>query len=450
MYIYIVDSLLKIILAKGYLTRKASWEILLRVNAGSFSDHALEKVIANYEFKTVDIAFITELSFGCIRYRKLLDLWIDHTSKLSHIKQPPKLRWLLHIGLYQILKMDKIPHPASISTTVEIAKNSELQGLSGVVNAILRNAIKKLDLDNLPYVPNNNLDRISYFESLPTWLVKEMINWFGDFKAERIAKAFNKKPVIDLRINILKTDISSCLKDFKVNNIKAEPIENLNNAITIKGKVGSIKELPGYKEGHWVVQNRSSQWIAPLLNPKKGEKILDTCAAPGIKTTHLAELINDQGEIWAIDRSEKRLRILAQNLKRLNLKSIKFLTADSTNLVNLKPEFESYFDKILIDAPCSGIGTLSRNPDARWTLNKKKIDELRSIQEELLLSNLSLLKKSGTLLYSTCTICPSENNLLIKKFIEDNKQLLLIEEKQILPDLDNEKDGFYAAIIKFR
>ena len=437
-------------MSKGYLPRKAAWEILLKVSAGAFSDHALEKVIANYQFKPIDVAFITELSFGCIKYRKLLDLWIDHLSRFSYDKQPPKLRWLLHVGLYQILKMDKIPHPASISTTVEIAKQTELNGLSGVVNAILRNAIKQLEINNFPSFPSNNADRMAYFESIPNWLVKDIFHWYGDIKGEKIVRGFNKKPSIDLRINILKTNLNKCLKDFNFRDIKVEPIENMNNAITFKSKVGSIKALPGYKDGKWVVQNRSSQWVAPLLNPKKGEKILDTCAAPGIKTTHLAELINDHGEIWAIDRSDKRLRILDENLKRLNLKSIRTLNADATSLADHKPEFVNYFDKILIDAPCSGIGTFSRNPDARWSINKKKIDELISLQEKLLLANLPLLKKTGTLVYSTCTICPLENNLLIKKFIENNKKLFLIEEKQILPNVENEGDGFYAAIIRFK
>jgi len=437
-------------LSIGYLPRKAAWEILLKVNAGIFSDQALEKVLLNYKFKSIDIAFLTELSFGCIRYRKFLDLWIDHTSKFTHTKQPPKLRWLLHIGFYQILKMEKIPHSASISTTVEIAKKTELKGLSGVVNGILRNAIKKLEMSNLPYVSDNHLDRISYLESVPEWLVKEMVHWYGETVASNIAKAFNKKPSIDLRINILKTDLNSCLDSFKLNDIKAEPIENLNNAITFKGKVGSISELPGYKEGNWVIQNRSSQWVVPLLNPQKGEKILDACAAPGIKTTQIAELINDQGEIWAIDRSKKRLKYLEQNLKRLGLNSVKLLSTDSINLINKRPEFLNYFDKILIDAPCSGIGTLSRNPDARWSLNKKKIEELISIQAKLLDANLALLKKSGTLVYSTCTICPNENNLQVKKFIEQNKQINLIYEKQILQSFDSESDGFYAAVIRYK
>ena len=437
-------------MAKGYLQRKASWEILLKVSSGTFSDHALEKVLTNYHFNSLDIAFITELSFGCIRYRKLLDLWVDHISRIPHHKQPPKLRWLIHVGLYQLLKMDKIPFPAAISSTVEVAKKTDLKGLAGTLNAILRNTVRNIERENSPEISTDNIQRISCLESLPLWLVNELVNWFGIKDAENIAKAFNKKPSIDLRINPLKTDSDNFLKVLYENKINAEPIKKLNNAITLNSNPRSIKKLPGYDDGFWTIQDRSSQWVAPLLNPKKGEKILDACAAPGSKATHLAELTNDRAEILAVDRSEKRLKILQSNLDRLDLKSVKILKADSKNLLDLNPDFISYFDKILIDAPCSGIGTFARNPDSRWSLNKEKIKQLVSLQERLLESIIPLLKRDGILVYSTCTICPEENNLLIKKFIEKNEKIKLDKQKQILPNMEYPGDGFYAAVISYK
>jgi len=437
-------------LLEGYLQRKAAWEILLKVSSGMYSDLALEKVLANYKFTSLDIAFITELSFGCIRYRKFLDNWIDHTSKLNHDKQPPKLRWLLHIGLYQILKMNKIPDSACISTTVEIAKKSELNKLSGVVNAILRNVTRKLKINNIPEVPINQAERISLKESLPLWLVNEMITWFGITETKKIAMAFNKKPKIDLRINTLKTTMKECLEIFQKNNIDVRPINKLENGLVLKSKPRSIRNLPGYFEGKWLIQDRSSQWVAPLLNPIKGDKILDACAAPGTKTTHLAQLIKDDGEILAIDRSDIRLKLLKENLERLNIKSVKSLKIDATKLIEIKPEYINYFDKILIDAPCSGLGTLARNPDARWKITKKSIDQLIIIQEKLLENIVPLLNKNGLLVYSTCTICPNENNLLIEKFLKNNSKLELVFEKQILPNNDYSGDGFYAAIISYK
>ena len=437
-------------MAIGYLQRKASWETLLKVSSGTFSDQAIEKVLRSYQFNSLDIAFITELSFGCIRYRKFLDRWIDHLSKITHQKQPPKLRWLLHIGLYQLLKMDKIPFSAAISTTVEVAKKTDLKGLTGTVNAILRNAVRKIEQGNPPKISSDVIEKISYLESLPLWLVNELVNWFGIKDAEDLAKAFNKKPSIDLRINPIKTDLDKFLKVLVENNINAEPIKSLKNGITLNSNPRSIKNLPGYNDGLWTIQDRSSQWVAPLLNPKQGEKILDACAAPGSKSTHLAELTNDNADILAVDRSERRLKIIQSNLDRLNLTSVKTLKADATCLLDLNPDFISHFDKILIDAPCSGIGTLSRNPDARWSLNKDKIKQLIILQERLLMSLLPLLKRDGLLVYSTCTICPEENNLLINRFIEKNDEIQLDSQKQILPQLDHHGDGFYAAVISYK
>ena len=422
----------------------------MKVSSGIYSDHALEKVLKNYHFSSLDIALITELTFGCIRYRKFLDLWMDHISKISHSKQPPKLRWLLHVGLYQLLKMDKIPFSAAISSTVEVAKKTDLKGLAKTVNAILRNTVRSIENENLPIIPSDELQKLSYLESLPSWLVSEIVNWVGIKEAKNIAKAFNKKPLIDLRINTLKTDSDKILKVLNVYNIRVEPINQLNNGVTLKSNPRSIKNLPGYKEGLWVVQDRSSQWVAPLLNPMKGEKILDACSAPGCKTTHLAELTNDNAEILAVDRSEKRLKMLKSNLERLDIKSVKTFNADSTKLIEIKPNLINYFDKILIDAPCSGIGTFARNPDSRWSLSMDKINELILLQERLLETIFPLLKKNGTLVYSTCTICPEENNLLIKRFISKNKFLKLKSERQILPRFDKPGDGFYAAVISYK
>jgi len=410
----------------------------------------MSKVLSHYECSALDKAFITELAFGCIRYRKLLDLWIDHTSKLTYDKQPPKLRWLLHIGLYQLIKMDRIPSAAAISTTVEISKRSEISGLSGVVNGILRNAAKKIAMNDLPEIPVNDVDNISYKESIPAWLVKEMIHWVGLDQAKIIAKSFNQKPSIDIRLNTLKTNISKSLFAFKQSGFDVKEIKGFANAFQLMSKPRSIQDLPGYKEGEWVIQDRSSQWIAPLLNSSVGDKILDACSAPGSKTTHIAQLIQDQGEIWAVDKSEIRLKILQSNLDRLKIKSVKTLRADTLDLISLRPEFTKYFDRILLDAPCSGIGTFSRNPDARWSLSQNKIKELINLQEKLLTSIIPLLKKNGRLVYSTCTICPGENNILIKKFLERNTNMKLVFEKQILPGSSAGGDGFYSAIIIFK
>ena len=250
--------------------------------------------------------------------------------------------------------------------------------------------------------------------------------------ANRAGLIHENHSLVSFRAQFRESVDDNAEKNVHENNIDAEIINDLHNGITLKSNPRSIKNLPGYSDGLWTIQDRSSQWIAPLLNPKEGEKILDACAAPGSKSTHLAELTNDSAEIIAVDRSAKRLKILQSNLERLNIKSVKTLKADATNLVDIKPNLISYFDKILIDAPCSGIGTLARNPDSRWSLSKDKINQLILLQERLLESVLPLLKRNGTLVYSTCTICPEENNFLIKRFLSKNKEILIFIRWQSL------------------
>ena len=211
--------------------------------------------------------------------------------------------------------------------------------------------------------------------------------------------------------------------------------------------VGEPKNWPGYEEGKWSVQDRSSQLIAPLLGALPGEKILDACAAPGGKSTHIAELINNNGKIWSVDRSSRRSKKISANSERLGTKCLQLLVADSNELLVKHPEWKCFFDRILIDAPCSGLGTLARHPDARWRMNKDNIQELVSLQSQLINSLSPLLKSGGKLVYSTCTIHPDENFNQIKNFLQLNSEFSLEYEKQIWPGEEENGDGFYIAVL---
>ena len=217
--------------------------------------------------------------------------------------------------------------------------------------------------------------------------------------------------------------------------------------LEVPAGVGDPKKWPGYKEGKWSVQDRSSQLIAPLLGALPGQKILDACAAPGGKSTHIAELINNEGEIWSVDRSSKRSQKILTNSERLGTKCLQLLVSDSNELLLKHPEWEGSFDRILIDAPCSGLGTLARHPDARWKMNQDNIQELVSVQSQLLKSLAPLLKSGGTLVYSTCTIHPDENFNQIKKFLQLQAGFLLEYDKQIWPGEEGNGDGFYISVL---
>ncbi len=432
---------------KGLEARKAAWEVIQAVGGGSFADVALERVFALYSFKSIDKALITELSYGSIRHRYFLDCWIDFLGKVSAQKQPPLLRWLLHLGLYQIFKMERIPPAAAINTAVELAKTHHLSKLAPVVNGILRAALRSKERGvQLPKSKIPSLE-IAKNESLPVWLVNELINWKGFDDAYKIAKAFNTISPIDIRVNKIRANLKEVKETFDNFGIKNKLIPNCPYGLEIPVGVGEPKKWPGYAEGKWSVQDRSSQLIAPFLAAMPGEKILDSCAAPGGKSTHIAELIDNQGEIWSVDRSSRRAQKILDNSKRLGITCLQLLVADASELLVKYPEWEAYFNRILIDAPCSGLGTLARHPDARWRMNKEKIHELVFLQSKLLKSLALLLQSGGKLVYSTCTIHPDENSNQIKNFLKTNSKFLIEYEKQIWPGEEDNGDGFYIAVL---
>ncbi len=432
---------------KGLEARKAALEVIQAAAGGVFADVALERVFNLYSFKPIDKALITELSYGAIRQRYFLDHWIDFLGKVSAKKQPPLLRWVLHLGLYQILKMERIPPAAAINTTVELTKNLGLSKLAPVVNGILRSALRSKEKSLQPPKSKNPSLDLARNESLPIWFAEELIGWKGFIDAKKIAQAFNSVSPIDIRVNQLRAEIKDVKGMFDSFGIEVKVIPGCPYGLEVPAGCGEPKKWPGYEEGKWSVQDRSSQLIAPLLGALPGEKILDACAAPGGKSTHIAELINNEGEIWSVDRSSKRSQKILTNSERLGTKCLQLLVSDSNELLLKHPEWEGSFDRILIDAPCSGLGTLARHPDARWKMNQDNIQKLVSVQSQLLKSLAPLLKSGGTLVYSTCTIHPDENFNQIKKFLQLQAEFLLKYDKQIWPGEEGGGDGFYIAVL---
>tara|TARA_Y100001968_G_scaffold319462_1_gene351024 strand:+ start:248 stop:1585 length:1338 start_codon:yes stop_codon:yes gene_type:complete len=439
---------LNLLPVKGLEARKAAWEVIQAVGGGAYADVALERIFKLYDFEPLDKALITELSYGAIRQRYFLDCWIDHVGKISANKQPPLLRWLLHLGLYQIFKMERIPPAAAIHITVELAKTNHLKKLAPVVNGILRSALRNKERGSLLPTLTNPSFELAKNESIPAWLAEGLITWKGLKGAYLIAKAFNKVSPIDIRVNKLRADLKDVKDIFDSYGLSNQLISNCPFGLEVPAGEGEPRKWPGYADGKWSVQDRSSQLIAPLLGALPGERILDACAAPGGKSTHIAELINNNGEIWSVDRSFSRSRKILANSERLGTNCLKLLVADSSDLLVKYPEWKAYFDRILIDAPCSGLGTLARHPDARWKVNKDNIQDLVFLQNKLLKSLAPLLKRGGKLVYSTCTIHPDENFNQIQNFLKIKSEFILEYEKQIWPGEEHNGDGFYIAVLK--
>ena len=434
--------------------------MLQAVASGAYADGALERELQRQRLAPLDRGLATELAYGAIRQRRLLDAWLDALGRVPAERQPPKLRWLLHLGLYQLLFCGRVPASAAVSTTVELAKRGGLARLAPVVNGMLRELLRRREAAG-PEAPWQGLppwaagapplaaaESLGLRHSLPAWLAELLLQWLSPERAEAFALACNQAPALDLRVNPLRSSREAVLAALAEAGEALQP-EALAEpqGIVLRGRVGDLRRLPGFTAGHWCVQDRSAQRIAPLLDPQPGQRLLDACAAPGGKSTHLAELIGDQGEIWAVDRAEARLRRLQRNAERLGLQSIRPLTADAAALAELRPEWRGHFDRILVDAPCSGLGTLARHADARWRIQPAAIAELVQLQRQLLEGLLPLLRPGGRLVYATCTVHPAENGELISQLLADHPHWSLLSSSQWWPGEDA-GDGFFAAVLQ--
>nr|YP_002048736.1 Sun protein (Fmu protein) [Paulinella chromatophora]ACB42526.1 Sun protein (Fmu protein) [Paulinella chromatophora] len=431
----------------GLDSRMVAWQILQSVAAGAYASVALEKALQRHPLPPVDRGLATEIAYGSIRRRLTLDTYLSHLGKVLANKQPPLLRWLLHVGLYQLLFVERVPSAAAINTTVELAKKSSLATLAPVVNGILRTAHRFQQSGKAFVTLSNSSNNLEAIHSLPNWLTNNLLSWRGQMGLEAFAVTSNDSPPIDLRINPLNTSRAQVLHALIKLGIKAQPLPGLSQGIAILGRLGNLQILPGFKLGHWCIQDRAAQWISPLLDPHPGHRVLDVCSAPGGKSTHIAELMGDVGEIWALDSSKVRLQKVVLNAKRLGLQTIHTLVADGITISDLKPEWKGTFDRILIDAPCSGLGTLVRHSDARWRITFNDIKELERIQERLLKGIIPLLKPGGKLVYATCTINPNENETQITKLLNSSSNYSCIFQQTRWPS-SAYGNGFFAAVLE--
>ena len=469
----------------GLAPRRLAWRVLEAVAAGAYADNALERELAKSNLAPLDRGLATELAYGAIRQRLLLDAWIDAHGRLKASRQPPRLRWLLHVGLYQLLFSSRVPASAAVNTSVELAKEAGFARLAPVVNGLLRAVARTRGPQQTPRakaqgaetqgaetqgpdvhgtlphadaapaltawqglaLPEAEADSLALRHSLPPWLATQLLQWCRPEEAEAFGRSSNTPPALDLRINRRRTSRAEVLAAFEAARLTALALDDQEWGLCLPEASGDLRGLPGFTEGHWCVQDRTAQAIAPLLAPQPGQRVLDACAAPGGKSTHLAELMDDQGEIWAVDRSESRLKKVVANAERLGMASIQGLAADAADLLELRPQWRGSFDRILVDAPCSGLGTLARHADARWRIQPDTIAELAQLQQRLLERLATLLRPDGRLVYATCTVHPRENREVVEGFLASHPSWRLIQHQQWWP-APQAGDGFYAAVLE--
>ncbi|MDX2100176.1 MAG: 16S rRNA (cytosine(967)-C(5))-methyltransferase [Leptolyngbyaceae cyanobacterium bins.59] len=399
--------------------RQLAFLTLRLIYRTGFADVELDKALRQHELSEADRRLFTELVYGTVRRQRTLDGILDQLGKKKAQQQPADLRIILHLGLYQLRYLSHIPPSAAVDTTVELAKQNKFAGLAGLVNGMLRQygRLVAAGTDPLPE-SNDPITHIGIEQSFPDWIVQVWAEQIGLEETQQLCEWLNRSPSIDLRINPLRTSIEAVEAAFEAIGVAVQRLPLLPQGLRLVNPVGPIQRLPGYGEGWWMVQDSSAQLVGHLLNPQPGEVIVDACAAPGGKTLHLAELMQDRGKVWACDRSANRLKKLEENATRLQLQSIQTWAGDSREFSQL----EGQADRVLLDAPCSGLGTLHRHADARWRQKPETVAELATLQLELLTHATRWVKPGGSLVYATCTLHPSENERVIEAFLSQNSR----------------------------
>lgn len=393
--------------------RKLALEALYKIDKEeAYSNIVLDELLNKNRnvLSNKDINFISELVYGVTTWKLTLDTIIQKYSKIKIKKISPWVINILRMGAYQIVFLDKVPKSAAVNESVNLCKKYGGKSV-GFVNAILRK-VEKSDYLEL-FEIKNDIEKISKTTSMPEWIVKELNNEFNAEKVNEICKNSNLKPKITIRVNNLKTTKNELKKNLKSKEIEVED-GILEDFLYLKN-VKNITNLDEYKKGLFTMQDESAGLTALVLNPKEGESILDCCSAPGGKTTYIAELMNNKGNVIAWDLYKHRLDKVQENSKRLGIDIIKIEENDATVL---KEEYIEKFDKILIDAPCLGLGVIKRKPDIKWQRKFEDIEEISKIQEKILNTCSKYLKKGGILVYSTCSIIQSENDKIVENFLK--------------------------------
>lgn len=393
--------------------RKLALEALYKIDKKeAYSNIVLDELLNKNRnvLSNKDINFISELVYGVTTWKLTLDTIIQKYSKIKIKKISPWVINILRMGAYQIVFLDKVPKSAAVNESVNLCKKYGGKSI-GFVNAILRK-VEKSDYLEL-FEIKNDIEKISKTTSMPEWIVKELNKEFNTEKVNEICKNSNLKPKITIRVNNLKTTKNELKKSLQSKEIEVE--EGILEDFLYLKNVKNITNLDEYKKGLFTMQDESAGLTALVLNPKEGESILDCCSAPGGKTTYIAELMNNNGNVMAWDLYKHRLDKVQENSKRLGIDIIKTEENDATVL---KEEYIEKFDKILIDAPCLGLGVIKRKPDIKWQRKFEDVEEISKIQEKILNTCSKYLKKGGILVYSTCSIIQSENGKIVEKFLK--------------------------------
>ena len=414
-----------------------------RLTSGEFTENLLETALATARLSPADRGLCHELVCGVVRWQKTLDALIARKTDPAR-EQRPALKNLLRLGLYQIFWLDRIPPHAAVHETVEQAKRSGYGSQAGFINAVLRGYLRETD-EIKKILADMKISQPALGWSHPDWLVEKWRARYGDEKTRSLLEWNNTPPKTFARVNTLKTDAGKLVERWREENVEYDFCtrdwtgENLAFELKLHPPLNSLGSL---RDGWFYVQDPSTLLAPALLAPQIGENLLDACAAPGGKTTFLAQLMNNEGKITASDIEPNRLKLVRENCARLGVTNVQMPLPAIIN-----PQSVPLYDRILIDAPCSNTGVMRRRVDLRWRISPEEISRLQKTQLDLLNQAVPKLKTGGIIVYSTCSLEPEENSEAVKQFLAAHPSFILETERQLLPFVDG-VDGAYVAKLK--
>lgn len=420
--------------------RELAINVLYKVEFGEgYSNVTLDKELNKSDLEDVDKAFASELVYGVLTWKITLDEIIKMYSSIKIKKISPWILNILRIGIYQIAFLDKIPESAAVNESVKLAKQYGHEASSKFVNAILRK-IEKNEMEKLlAYIATKPIledEIISIVTSHPLWMVDELLKEYDKRFVTEFLNANNMTPDITLRSNRLKTSRDELYKLLQIKKVDCRK-GNLEDSI-------KVRKMTDFKGQLYSVQDEAAQLACLKLGVEAGDKVLDACSAPGGKTTYLAEIMQNNGDIEAWDIHPHRVRLVEEAAKKLGIKIIRPNVHDASICM---PNYKEKFDKVLLDVPCSGLGVIRKKPDIKWTRKAEDFEELTNMQEKILDVCSEYLKSGGRMVYSTCTVLRRENEEQVEKFLLTHSEFILKEQIKLFPNL-NDTDGFYIAVLE--
>ncbi|MCR1898169.1 16S rRNA (cytosine(967)-C(5))-methyltransferase RsmB [Irregularibacter muris] len=402
--------------------REIALKVLYDVNVNNaYSNISLKNALNTSDLSAIDRAFITQLVYGVVRNKSRIDWIISKFSKTPIKKISPWVQNILRLGIYQIVFLDKVPKSAAVNESVKLGKKYGHHKIGGYINGVLRHIIRANSGDLMPE-RNDEIKYLSIIYSHPKWLVKKYIEDFGPIAAKEILEKNNLSPDITIRTNTLKISREELMELLSQEGFEVKKGKWCAEAIIVHN-ISNIEDSPSFKKGLFQIQDQSSMLVAHILNPLEDQLVIDTCAAPGGKTTHIAQIMKNTGKVIARDIYQHKLTIVKKNVERLGITNIQLEDFDA---LKIDEKLFNKADRVLVDAPCSGLGIIRRKPDLKWNKNPEDIASIREMQIKILQNASNYVKKDGFLVYSTCTINPEENQDIIEGFLDSNSSFKLL------------------------